>query len=33
MGKPIVISDVIERYRDTVFRLAFTYRQAHTFLP
>lgn len=25
MGKPIVISDVIERYRDTVFRLAFTY--------
>lgn len=24
-GKPIVISDVIERYRDTVFRLAFTY--------
>ena len=25
MGKPIVISDVIERYRDTVFRLVFTY--------
>lgn len=25
MGKPIVISDVIERYRDTVFRLTFTY--------
>ena len=25
MGKPIVISDVIERYRDIVFRLAFTY--------
>lgn len=25
MDKPIVISDVIERYRDTVFRLAFTY--------